>query len=55
MRSAVVIEQVNGSYSAYVLDLPAASRPERRSRIPEREVRDAICFHIHGLKEDMLK
>jgi len=54
MRYAIVIEQADGNYSAYVPDLPGcvatgASVPE-----VEREIRDAIRFHIEALKEDGL-
>ena len=52
MRYAVVIEKAAGNYSAYVPDLPgciatAATVPE-----VESEIREAIRFHIDGLKAD---
>jgi len=52
MRYAVVIEQGPTSYGAYVPDLPgcvavAATLPE-----VERLIREAIAFHIEGLRED---
>ena len=40
----------------HVVILRAACAATRATvKDTEREVRDAICFHIHGLKEDMLK
>ena len=52
MRYAIVIEKAGSNYSAYVPDLPgcvatAATIPE-----VESEIRDAIRFHLEGLKED---
>jgi predicted RNase H-like HicB family nuclease len=52
MRYAVVIEKAEDNYSAYVPDLPGcvatgASIPE-----VEAEIREAIRFHIDGLKAD---
>ena len=52
MRYAVVIEKAEDNYSACVPDLPGcvatgASIPE-----VEAEIREAIRFHIDGLKAD---
>lgn len=54
MRYAIVIEKAEGNYSAYAPDLPGcvatgASVPE-----VEAEIRDAIVFHLEGLREDGL-
>lgn len=54
MRYAVVIEKAGNNFSAYVPDLPgciatAAAVPE-----VEIEIRDAIRFHIEGLRADGL-
>jgi predicted RNase H-like HicB family nuclease len=51
MRYAIVIEKAEGNYSAYVPDLPGcvATGPT-----VERDIRDAIRFHIAGLREDGL-
>ncbi|HWV40821.1 type II toxin-antitoxin system HicB family antitoxin [Pseudorhodoplanes sp.] len=54
MRYAVVIEQANGNYSAYVPDLPGCVATGASVKDVEREIRDAIRFHIEGLKEDGL-
>jgi predicted RNase H-like HicB family nuclease len=54
MRYAVVIEQANGNYSAYVPDLPGCVATGGSVAEVEREIRDAIRFHIDGLKEDGL-
>jgi predicted RNase H-like HicB family nuclease len=54
MRYAVVIEKANGNYSAYVPDLPGCIATGATVASVEREIRDAIRFHIEGLKEDGL-
>lgn len=54
MRFAIVIEKANGNYSAYVPDLPGCIATAATIREVENEIRDAIRFHIDGLKEDGL-
>jgi predicted RNase H-like HicB family nuclease len=54
MRYAIVIEQANGNLSAYVPDLPGCVATGDTIAAVEREIRDAIRFHIEGLKEDGL-
>jgi predicted RNase H-like HicB family nuclease len=55
MRYAVVIEKANGNYSAYVPDLPGCVATGETVEAVEREIRDAIRFHIEGLKADGLE
>ena len=54
MRYAIVIEQAESNYSAYVPDLPGCVATG--STIPEVEsqIREAIAFHLEGLREDGL-
>jgi predicted RNase H-like HicB family nuclease len=54
MRYAVVIEQAAGNYSAYVPDLPGCVATGATLSAVETEIRDAIRFHIEGLKADGL-
>jgi predicted RNase H-like HicB family nuclease len=54
MRYAVVIEKAEGNYSAYVPDLPGCVATGDTVKAVETEIRDAILFHIAGLKEDGL-
>jgi predicted RNase H-like HicB family nuclease len=54
MRFAIVIEQAEGNYSAYVPDLPGCVATGATVADVEREIRDAIRFHIEGLREDGL-
>jgi predicted RNase H-like HicB family nuclease len=52
MRFAVVIEQASSNYSAYVPDLPGCVATGATVEEAEREIREAIAFHIAGLRED---
>jgi predicted RNase H-like HicB family nuclease len=54
MRYAVVIERAEGNYSAYVPDLPGCVATGATVQEVEREIRDAIAFHIEGMREDGL-
>jgi predicted RNase H-like HicB family nuclease len=54
MRFAIVIEKADGNYSAYVPDLPGCVASGDTIEEVEREIRDAIRFHIEGLREDGL-
>jgi predicted RNase H-like HicB family nuclease len=54
MRYAIVIEKAEGSYSAYVPDLPGCVATGATVQDVEHEMREAIRFHIDGLKEDGL-
>jgi predicted RNase H-like HicB family nuclease len=54
MRYAVVIEKAEGNYSAYVPDLPGCVATGPTVHAIEQEIREAIRFHIDGLKEDGL-
>ena len=52
MRYAIVIEKADGNYSAYVPDLPGCVATGETVKAVEIEIRDAIRFHIDGLKQD---
>ena len=52
MRYAVIIEKADGNYSAYVPDLPGCVATGATIAEVESEIRDAIRFHIDGLKAD---
>ncbi len=54
MRYAVVIEKAGGNYSAYVPDLPGCIATGDIVAEVERELSEAIRFHIDGLKQDGL-
>ena len=52
MRYAIVIEKAEGNYSAYVPDLPGCVATGAAVPEVEAEIRDAIAFHIEGMRED---
>jgi predicted RNase H-like HicB family nuclease len=54
MRYAIVIEKAEGNYSAYVPDLPGCVATAATVEAVKDEIREAIKFHIDGLKEDGL-
>ena len=54
MRYAVVIEQADSNYSAYVPDLPGCVSTGTTIKEAENKIREAIKFHIQGMKEDGL-
>ena len=52
MRYAVVIEKAGANYSAYVPDLPGCIAAGATVSDVEREIGEAIRFHLDGLRED---
>lgn len=54
MRYAVVIEKAENNYSAYVPDLPGCVATGTTIGETEKEIREAIEFHLAGLREDGL-
>lgn len=56
MRYAIVIEKAGGNYSAYVPDLPGcvATGATVAEVEVEAEIREAIVFHLKGMRYDGL-
>ena len=52
MRYAIVIEKAGNNYSAYVPDLPGCVATGVTVEETEHEIREAIGFHLAGLRED---
>lgn len=52
MKYAVVIEKATGNYSAYVPDLPGCVATGATVEEVESEIREAIAFHLEGMRED---
>ena len=52
MRYAVVIEKGERNYSAYVPDLPGCVSVGDTFEGVKSEIRQAIEFHLQGLRED---
>jgi len=51
-RYAVVIEQGPDNLSAYVPDLPGCVTTGKTVEEIERNIREAIGFHLEGMRED---
>lgn len=49
-RYAVVIEQAEGNYSAYVPDLPGCVAVGDTVSEVEEMIREAIAFHLEGMQ-----
>ena len=54
MRYAIVIELTENNYSAYVPDLPGCVATGGTIKEVEEQIREAITFHLEGLREDGL-
>ena len=51
-RYLVVVEKTGTGYSAYSPDVPGCIATGRTRRAVEKTMREAIEFHIQGLRED---
>ncbi|HEV2607264.1 MAG TPA: type II toxin-antitoxin system HicB family antitoxin [Xanthomonadaceae bacterium] len=54
MRYAIVIEKAEANYSAYAPDLPGCIATGATVEEAEEQMREAIAFHVEGLREDGL-
>lgn len=52
MRYAIVIEQTESGFSAYVPDLPGCVAAGGTMVEVQELIREAIAFHVEGLRED---
>jgi predicted RNase H-like HicB family nuclease len=48
----IVVEQTNTGFSAYSPDLPGCVSTGRTREDVEQNMREAIAFHLDGLRED---
>ena len=54
MRYTIVIERAGTNFSAYVPDLPGCVATGSTAEEAEANIREAIAFHVEGLREDGL-
>lgn len=54
MHYAIVIEKAKSNYSAHVPDLPGCVATGQTTKETEQQIREAIQFHLDGLREDGL-
>ncbi|MGV3593285.1 MAG: type II toxin-antitoxin system HicB family antitoxin [Gammaproteobacteria bacterium] len=52
MRYAVVIEQAENNYSAYVVDLPGCVATGATLEEVEQRIREALEFQLDGMRQD---
>ena len=52
MKYAVIIEKAEHNYSAYVPDLPGCVATGKTREETVQNMRQAIAFHLEGLRED---
>lgn len=52
MKYLIVIERTDTGYSAYSPDVPGCIATGRTREATERGMREAIAFHLDGLKAD---
>ena len=50
----VILEKAKNNYSAYSPDLPGCVATGKTRQEVEKNIKEAISFHIKGLKEDGL-
>lgn len=55
MRYLIVIESTSTGFSAYSPDVPGCVATGTTREEAEREMREAISFHLDGLREDGAK
>ena len=55
MRYAIVIEKAQGNYSAYVPDLPGCITTGKTLAEVEKNMTEAIAFHLEGLQQEGLQ
>lgn len=51
----VVIEKTGDNYSAFCPDLPGCIATGATRKEAERNIKEAIAFHLEGLKQDRQK
>jgi predicted RNase H-like HicB family nuclease len=52
MKYAVVIEKAGSNFSAFVPDLPGCVATGSTTEEVEKQIREAIEFHIKGMRQD---
>ena len=53
-RHLVIFEKARDNYSAYSPDLPGCIATGKTRKETEKNIKEAIGFHLEGLKEDGL-
>jgi predicted RNase H-like HicB family nuclease len=54
MKYAVVFEKTRNNYCAYLPDLPGCVATGRTRAQVERNIREAVAFHLDGMRQEGL-
>jgi predicted RNase H-like HicB family nuclease len=54
VRYAIIVEKGERNYSAYIPDLPGCVATGKTVEETERRIREAVEFHLRGMREDGL-
>jgi predicted RNase H-like HicB family nuclease len=54
LKYAVVVEKAEGNFAAYVPDLPGCVAVGVTREEVERNIREALTFHLDGMRQDGL-
>ena len=52
MNYLIIIEKTNTGYSAYSTDIPGCVSTGKTKKDVERNIKEAIEFHLDGLREE---
>jgi predicted RNase H-like HicB family nuclease len=55
LKYLIIFEKTETGFSAYVPDLPGCIATGRTKVIVEKNILDAIRFHLDGMKEEKIK
>ena len=55
LKYLIIFEKTETGFSAYVPDLPGCIATGRTKAIVEKNILDAIHFHLDGMKEEKIK
>jgi len=55
VKYVIIFEKTETGYSSYVPDLPGCIATGRTKAIVEKNILDAIRFHLEGLKQERIK
>ena len=55
LKYLIIFEKTESGYSAYAPDLPGCIATGRTKSLTEKNMMDAIRFHLEGLKEENIK
>lgn len=55
IKYLVIYEKTKSGYSAYVPDLPGVMATGKTKSIVEKQIFEAIQFHLEGMREENLK